>query len=239
MDQVRRPRGRPRKPALLGPVTGSGRLSLHEQAVRRLRAMIVEGALPAGAPLVETELSEALGVSRTPLREAVKLLAMEGLVELRPNRSPRIAALDPEAVRALFEALAWIERAGAELAAQRMGRDDLDRLQALQAAIEAHHRNGEIAPYFAANHATHALIVACAGNPPLREAHEALHARAEIARRRALDSHGRWSESVAEHRAILAALVARDGPRAGLLLAEHVSHTGAALLAALSRSDAA
>ncbi|MFE1599336.1 GntR family transcriptional regulator [Methylobacterium sp. ID0610] len=238
MDQVRRPRGRPRKPVLVMP-EGGGRLGLHEQAMRRLRDLIVDGTLPAGAPLVETDLSERLGVSRTPLREAVKLLAVEGLVELRPNRSPRVAALDPATVAALFEALSWIERASAELAAARMTGAELERLRALQEAIETHHDAGELAPYFALNQQIHALIVAAARNGPLREAHEGLHARAELARRRALGSRARWDESVQEHRAILAALDARDGARAGLLLAEHVAHTGAALLAAPPRSDAA
>lgn len=239
MDPVRRPRGRPRKPVLLEPTGLGPRRGLHDQAAERLRALIVDGTLTAGAALVETELSAALGISRTPLREALKLLAVEGLVELRPNRSPRVAELRPDAVSELFEAIAAIERAAAELAALRITPAELERLSAYQTEMEAHHAAGELAPYFALNQRIHALIVACARNAPLREAHEALHARAEIARRRALDSRARWDESVAEHRAILAALEGRDAAAAGRLLADHVGHTGTALLAGLARPDAA
>jgi DNA-binding GntR family transcriptional regulator len=239
MDPVRRPRGRPRKPVLLEPAAGLGpRLGLHDQAAQRLRALIVEGTLPAGGALVETELSAALGISRTPLREALKLLAVEGLVELRPNRSPRVAELRRDAVTALFEAIAAIERGAAELAALRITAAELERLRQLQAEMEAHHAAGDLSSYFALNQQIHALIVAAARNGPLREAHEALHARAEIARRRALDSRARWDESVAEHRAILAALEARDPASAGRLLADHVGHTGTALLAGLAEADA-
>lgn len=237
MDAVRRPRGRPRKAVLLETAGLGPRRGLHDRAAERLRALIVEGTLPAGSALVETELSAALGISRTPLREALKLLAVEGLVELRPNRSPRVAELRAEAVTELFEAIAAIERACAELAARRLAPAELERLRRLQTEMEGHHAAGELAAYFALNQRIHALIVASARNIPLREAHEALHARAEIARRRALDRRGRWDESVAEHRAILAALEARDSERAGRLLADHVGHTGTALLAGLAGPD--
>ncbi|WP_298959426.1 GntR family transcriptional regulator [uncultured Methylobacterium sp.] len=233
MEEVRRPRGRPRKPVLLQAEPGLARLGLHERAVQRLRGLIVGGELPAGADLVETDLSAALGISRTPLREALKLLAAEGLIELRPNRSPRVTELRPGDVAALFEAIAGIERATAELAAHRMSEADLAGLRALQTEMEAHHRAGALAPYFALNHRIHGLIVAGARNAPLRDAHDALHARAELARRRALGRRSRWDESVAEHRAILEALEARNADAAGRLLSEHVTHTGAALLAGL------
>ncbi|QRE75238.1 GntR family transcriptional regulator [Methylobacterium aquaticum] len=243
MDPVRRPPrrspGRPRKPVLLEAAALSPRRGLHDQAVERLRGLIVAGTLPPGGALVETDLSVALGISRTPLREALKLLAVEGLVELRPNRSPRVAELHAQAVTELFEAIAAIERAAAELAAARITPAELERLRRLQVEMEAHHAAGALAPYFALNQQIHALIVACARNGPLREAHEALHARAEIARRRALDSRARWDESVAEHRAILAAFETGDAAGAGRLLADHVGHTGTALLAGLARPDAA
>ena len=239
MDPVRRPRGRPRKPVLPASAGLGPRRGLHDQAVERLRGLIVDGTLPAGAALVETELSAALGISRTPLRAARQLVAVEGLVELRPHPAPPGAELRPGAGTELFEAIAAIERAAAELAASRITLAELERLRRYQSEMEAHHAAGELAPYFALNQRIHALIVGCARNAPLREAHEALHARAEIARRRALDSRARWDESVAEHRAILAALEARDAAGAGRLLADHVGHTGTALLAGLTRPDAA
>src|SRR5688572_17421315 len=86
------------------------RSGLHEEAALRLRALIVRGDLPPGETLVETELCDALGVSRTPLREALKLLAAEGLIELRLNRSAVVAPIRREEIAELFEAVAGIER---------------------------------------------------------------------------------------------------------------------------------
>src|SRR5438445_13002837 len=155
------------------------RTGLHERAAARMRAMIIRGELAPGSPTQETRLSTALGVSRTPLREAMKLLAVEGLVELRPNRSPRIADIEIDRVFELFEALAGIERLAAELAAQRATARELQRLRLLQPRMKSHHRDGRLDEYFAINGEIHGLIVRAARNAPLREAHETLLSRAE------------------------------------------------------------
>ena len=219
------------------------RTGLHERAADRMRVMIIRGELEPGSPTQETKLSEALGVSRTPLREAMKLLAAEGLVELRPNRSPRIAEIETDRILELFEALAGIERLAAEFAAQRVTERELKRLRLLQTRMEHYHRDGKLDDYFAINGEIHGLIVRAARNAPLREAHETLLSRAERARYLALSAERRWSNSVDEHASILAALEARDGELAGRLLSAHVQRTGTALLevlpkAALSRPAA-
>jgi DNA-binding GntR family transcriptional regulator len=206
------------------------RTGLHERAAARMRAMIIRGELEPGSSMQETKLSDALGVSRTPLREAIKLLAAEGLVQLRPNRSPRIADIETDNILELFEALAGIERFAAELAAQRITERELQRLRLLQRRMENHHRDGKLDDYFAINGEIHGLIVRAAKNAPLREAHETLLSRAERARYLALGAERRWSNSVEEHSDILAALEARDGDLAGRLLSAHVQRTGTALL---------
>lgn len=212
------------------------RTGLHLRAAARMRAMIIRGELEPGSSTQETRLSEALGVSRTPLREAMKLLAAEGLVELRPNRSPRIADIEADRIVELFEALAGIERLAAELAAQRATEHELQRLRLLQTRMENHHRDGKLDDYFAINGEIHGLIVRAARNAPLREAHETLLSRAERARYLALGAERRWSNSVEEHATILAALEARNGEAAGRLLAAHVQRTGTALLEVLSKT---
>ena len=198
--------------------------------------MIIRGELPPGSQTKETNLSKSLGVSRTPLREAMKVLAAEGLIELRPNRSPRITDLATGGICELFEALAGIERLAAELAAERATARDLRRLRTLQARMEGCHRDGRLDDYFAINGEIHATIVRLARNVPLREAHETLLSRAERARYLALGAERRWSNSVAEHAAILAALEARDSAQAGRLLQTHVQRTGTALLDVLATS---
>ena len=202
------------------------RAGLHEQAARKLRALIVRGDLLPGEPLLEVGLSEALGISRTPLREALKQLAAEGLVELRLNRGAVVAPLRRDELIELFEAVSGIERCAAELAAHRMTASDLQRLEALQKRIERHHGRGELRDYFEVNQQIHGAIVGFARNSVLKASHDALLARAERARFFALSADGRWDESVHEHRQILAALRARDAERAGRLLGQHVRRTG-------------
>jgi DNA-binding GntR family transcriptional regulator len=209
------------------------RPSLHDEVVGRVRDMIVEGRLAAGMRVHEGRLCEQLGVSRTPLREALKLLAAEGLVQLRLNRSSIVTPIRREEIDELFEAVAGIERLGAELAAARMTLRDHEKLASLQARMERHHDAGELREYFDLNQQIHRFIIACARNSALRSTHDTLMARVERARFFALSSQERWDESVEEHRAIMRALAARDGDKAGRLLAHHVQRTGQVVNAAL------
>jgi DNA-binding GntR family transcriptional regulator len=202
------------------------RAGLHEQAASRLRALIVRGDLAPGQPLLENELSDALGVSRTPLREALKQLAAEGLVELRLNHSAIVALLRHDELIELFEALSGIERCAAELAAIRMVARDVEQLEILQGRIEWHHGRGEMREYFELNQQIHRAIVGFARNGVLKATHDILLPRAERARFLGLSVLGRWEESVRDHREILDALKARDADRAGQLLGHHVRRTG-------------
>jgi DNA-binding GntR family transcriptional regulator len=202
------------------------RAGLYAQAATRLRLLIVRGDLAPGQPLLEADLSDALGVSRTPLREALKQLASEGLVELRLNRSAIVAPLRRDELVELFEALAGIERCAAELAATRMAARDLEQLETMQARIEWHHSRGEMRDYFEINQQIHRAIVGLAGNSVLKATHDALLPRAERARFFGLSVLGRWEESVRDHQEILDALKARDAGRAGHLLGHHVRRTG-------------
>ncbi|HET7888785.1 MAG TPA: GntR family transcriptional regulator [Bradyrhizobium sp.] len=222
--------------ALRGRTLRVPRSGLHEQAANKLRALIVRGDLMPGEPLLEVGLSEALGISRTPLREALKQLAAEGLVELRLNRGAVVAPLRHEELTELFEAVSAIERSAAELAAIRMTAQDLDRLEALQGRIERHHGRGELRDYFEINQQIHRAIVGFARNAVLKASHESLLARAERARFFALAADGRWDESVREHRQILGALKARDADRAGRLLGLHVRRTGETVAETLTKT---
>jgi len=205
------------------------RAGLYDRAVNRLRTLIVRGALAPGEPLNEAELCEALGISRTPLREALKLLAAEGLVQLRPNRSGIVAPLLREQLDDLFEAVSIIERAAAELAAVRMTERDIEKLAALQDRLERYHGGGKLREYFELNQQIHALIVALSGNETLKATHQWLFARVERARFIALSRRGRWDQSVDEHRKILGHLKRRESEKAGKLLARHVQRTGRAV----------
>ncbi len=210
------------------------RRPLHDEATERLRDMIVEGKLLAGEWINETELCQQLNISRTPLREALKILAAEGLVELIPRRGAHVAQLSKQEIVDLFEALSGIEGMAAELAAIRMSSADLKRLRGLQARIEREHAASNRLEYFHENHILHEVIVGLSGNSALVDIHARLIARVRRARYEATLSEARWSEAVQEHAQILAAFESRDAGLAGRLMRQHVTHTGDVVRASLN-----
>ena len=199
---------------------------LHETVVERLRDMIVEGELASGERLHDANLAKILQVSRTPIREATKLLATEGLVDLLPGRGARVSELSSEDILDLFETIAGIERHACELAAERMSERDLDKLQRAHKRMARHHAAGERQPYFKLNHEIHLAIVEASKNTTLRGIHASLMSRARRARYAALSSHARWIEAMGEHEALMEALRRRDGQRAGEILFQHDRRTG-------------
>jgi DNA-binding GntR family transcriptional regulator len=202
------------------------RQSLHAQAVDRLRDMIVEGELASGSRIVEAALCEALDISRTPLREALKVLAAEGLIELLPHRGARVTVVTAAEAGDLFEVIASLEGLAAELATSRMTAADLERLEALHLRMEQHHAARRRHDYFQLNHETHRLIVALSGNAVLAVTHERLLVRARRARYLAILSQERWDEAMREHHEIMVVFRARDSARAGALWRRHVQRTG-------------
>ncbi|GGX84321.1 transcriptional regulator [Litchfieldella qijiaojingensis] len=209
--------------------------SLAEEAYQALHRLIVRGRLAPGERLVEPELCEQLGISRTPLREAVKLLAADGLVTLRRNRNAQVSLIDAKELEHLFEVEAGLESLAVGLAAKRMTNTEIKRLEAMQERLERLLDKGDRDAYFELNQRIHAHLVAGARNPVLEETHRRLLGRLERARYLALDRIGRWQESTEEHREILEALKARDGERASRLLASHVQHTGEVIAALNAR----
>jgi DNA-binding GntR family transcriptional regulator len=203
---------------------------LHEAAVERLRDMIIEDDLAVGERLHDAYLAEILNVSRTPIREAIKLLASEGLVELLPGRGARVAALSIESVRELFEVIAGIERHACELAAVRMSSRDLEKLQRMHARMAKHHRAGERHDYFKLNHEIHLAIVAASKNAILQSTHASLIVKARRGRYTALASQARWIEAMTEHELLMKALRDRDGRKAGEIMLAHDRRTGVVVL---------
>jgi DNA-binding GntR family transcriptional regulator len=196
--------------------------------------MIVRGDLRPGGNIGETELSDSLGISRTPLREALKLLSTEGLVELQANRGAFVVPVRSEDIADIFDVAATLERRAAELAAARIDAAGIAELRTLQRRMEADHAARRREPYFEINQAIHRRIVALSGNALLQSTHEAIFARVQRIRFLMLGSQARWDQSIQQHREILEAIEARDSERAGAALAAHVRETGARATAHLS-----
>jgi DNA-binding GntR family transcriptional regulator len=212
---------------------------LHEDATARLRDMIVQGELASGTKLNERVLCEQLGVSRTPLREAIKTLASEGLVALQPNRGAMVTPLTLEKVRESFQVMGALEALAGELACRNGSEGQLAEIRALHFEMLAAHARRDLAGYFRNNQAIHLAIVAASGNATLAATYRNLNAHVRRARYMANLSPERWNRAVAEHEEMLAALVARDGARLQRLLADHLGVKMTAVLAALGSEGGA
>jgi DNA-binding GntR family transcriptional regulator len=209
------------------------RSSLHEELVSRLRDLITEGELVPGTRLNERLLCERFGVSRTPLREAVKVLASEELVELLPNRGAVVTALTGADIDDLFEVMGALEALAGELACRRIDDEGLAGIRALHFQMLMHHARSELSEYFKCNQKIHESIVDAAGNPVLASTYRSLSGRIRRARYMANQSQQRWDEAVHEHETILAALSARDGSAVSGLLRQHLHNKHAALRSAV------
>ena len=213
------------------------RSTLPQVAAERLRALIIEGILAPGARLNERELSEQLGLSRTPLREAFRLLAAEGLLLQLPNRGVQVLALSREDVRHAFEVMASLEGLAGELAAARVTDADLDDLRALQAELEKAHKRRDLPAYYRVNRAIHDRLNLIAANPVLAQTYRTLNARLHALRFRSNLNGAKWDRAVAEHRSMLAALAARDGAALRELLVRHLHAKLQAVLETMKGQD--
>ena len=214
-----------REPALPLAARGLQRGRYHADALVLLRRMIVEGELEFGRRIPEPALCEKLGISRTPFREAVRILSSEGLVTLVPRRGAVVATPSLDEFRGLFIAIGALEGACAPLACDHLTIADVEAIkQAHRAMVEAGARRRRRA-YSTANEAIHAAIVAGARNAFLADLHASLTLRVSRARYFVDTPPEAWRRAMDEHIAILAAVEARDGPRLAALLVAHMEQS--------------
>jgi DNA-binding GntR family transcriptional regulator len=206
------------------------RLGLHQEVALRLRQRIVEGQIPPGAKLNERELSASLQVSRTPLREAIKMLAAEGLVELLPNRGAVAAQLSPQDVAHTFEVIAGLEGQSGELAAMRITDAELAEIRALHFEMLAAFTRRDLSAYYRLNATIHERINAAARNPVLTQTYRNVNARLQALRFRSNFDERKWQRAVQEHEAIVERLAARDAAGLRALLVTHLEHKRDAVL---------
>ncbi len=220
------------------PMAAVDRRALHEAVADRLREQIIEGHLTPGEHLNERVLCEQLQVSRTPLREAFRTLAGEGVIELQPNRGAVVASLSLEDVAHAFELMGALEALAGTLAAERAQPEEISQIRALHGAMTEAHATRDLPRYYRLNREIHARISACARNPVLSEACNRLNARLQALRFRSNLDRDKWDAAIAEHAAMVEALAARDGARLGRILTAHLQSKRATVLAQLSRPDA-
>ncbi|MFZ4808382.1 MAG: GntR family transcriptional regulator [Hyphomicrobiaceae bacterium] len=216
----------------------AGAQTLYDHTAGRLRDLIVEGELAEGSRLVEAHLCRRFHVSRTPLREAFKVLAEEGLIELQPNRGATVARMTAREVRELFVVIAELESLAAATVCKNWRPEDFARLEAMHAEMLRCRATDNRHDYFSINDRIHRVIVALADNRVLALVHARLIARARRARYRALLTIGRWDQSISEHEALMGALRARKAAQAKRIWREHVRVTGELVAEQLARDAA-
>ncbi|SNT29917.1 transcriptional regulator, GntR family [Noviherbaspirillum humi] len=198
------------------------RQGLSAAATSRLRDMIIEGVLVPGTRLNERVLCEQLGISRTPLREAFKTLAVEGLIDLLPNRGAVVAEMSTADIEQTFEVMGALEGLSGQLACQRITAEELAEIRALHFEMLAAHARRDLSAYYRVNLAIHARINAAAANAVLTETYKQINARIQSLRFRSNFNQEKWDAAVKEHDAMLAALEKRDGEALRQLLHQHL-----------------
>jgi DNA-binding GntR family transcriptional regulator len=207
--------------------TQIARRSLHGELVDLLHDMIREGELRPGDKINEPSLCARFGVSRTPLREALKVLASEGLVILAPNRGARIAQITRQEVDELFPIMGSLEALAGELACARIDDAGIERIRKMHDQMVKHYEKKQEGPYLKLNRAIHEAIFAAAGNSMLAQLYETMLVRTHSVRFTAKKSPARWREAVEDHVQMMAALEARDGQRLAAILKVHLRHKAA------------
>ena len=201
------------------------RSTLHDVVVTRLRDMIIEGQLLAGNRVHEGDLCQQLGISRTPLREALKVLAMEGLVELNPGRGATVRKLTAKDIQDMLSVLSVLENLAGRLTCQMATDEDIREVRRLHDEMLSFYADGDRLPYFKRNQQIHSLLITLSGNESLALVHDLLQTRLKRIRYIGDRKPDTWSAAVADHEEMITALEARDGEKLSAALVEHLSST--------------
>jgi DNA-binding GntR family transcriptional regulator len=186
--------------------------------------MIVEGVLAAGEKVPERELCEKLGVSRTPMREALKVLAADGLLTLQPNRGARVRTITLAELADVFPLMGALEALAGELACANINQAQLNQIRQCHAAMLVCYQASDLPGYFAHNQRIHEIIMESAANQSLSVMYRSLAVRVRRARYLANMSSDRWQQAVHEHELILSALEARDPRKLSAVLKRHLEN---------------
>jgi DNA-binding GntR family transcriptional regulator len=203
--------------------------SLHMEVAAQLRERIFAGTLAPGAFMDETALAEDLQISRTPLREALKVLAAEGLVRHEPRRGSFVSEVTAQDLDEIFPVIALLEGRCALEAATKASEADLAALEVLHARLQKHAKAKRITEYYETNFAIHEAIITLANNKWLAQVIGDLRKIVKLARLQQLHAPGRLEQSLSEHMAVFAALKARDGEGAEAAMRTHLTRQRTAL----------
>ena len=201
------------------------RRTLHEEVLERLRDMIIEGRLEPGQRINEGAVGAQLGVSRTPLREAIKSLASEGLVEMQPAKGAVVRRFSLRDLREILEVIKSLEQLGGRIACAQATDAQIAEVVALHERMMALYAEQNRLEYFKLNQAIHTSFVQNSGNAVLAEMHETLQARIKRLRYVGNSEPSKWANAVAEHEEMIKALKKRDANRLAEVVGRHLDAT--------------
>jgi DNA-binding GntR family transcriptional regulator len=201
------------------PATTSQSLTL--KAIDHVRDLIVRGELPPRSRIQEKQLCDMLDLSRTPLREALKVLATENLVELLPRRGARVTALDPRRLREQFTVIAMVEAEAARILCRSGTPEQIRDLRVIHDALKSAYVSHDPARYYLSNEQFHRAVVVQCGNQTLARIHAGLIVHLHRARHFALTTHEVNLEFAHDHDEIIEAIERRDADAAGRKMADH------------------
>jgi len=205
-----------------GPIA---RPTLHDAIVARVRDMIIEGELAPGSRLHEGNLGRMLGVSRTPLREALKFLASEGLLELSPGRGAVVRQFTAKDVHDSLIVLGSLEGLAGRLACANATDAEIREVRQLHDRMMEMYQKRDRLPYFKLNQTIHSTILRLSKNEALISVHGVLQARLKRIRYIGNEGPEKWAGAVADHEEIISALEARDAERLSKVLTAHMERT--------------
>ena len=195
---------------------------LYEEVADQIREKIFNHELAPGSWINEKELTELFGISRTPLREALKVLASEGLITMKLRRGAYVTEVDHDEISQIFKVIAILEGSACKLVAQTATDKDLEELDSLHLKLEKAAADRDIDRFFELNQEFHDKIQEVSGNRWMRKVITDLRQVLKLQRRNSLTKLGRLEQSLQEHRQILSALISRKGDLAQELMVNHL-----------------
>jgi len=205
-----------------GPIV---RPTLHDAIVARVRDMIIEGELVPGTRLHEGNLGKMLGVSRTPLREALKFLVSEGLLELSPGRGAVVRQFTAKDVHDSLIVIGNLEGLAGRLACEHATDAEIREVRQLHDRMIDMYEKRDRLPYFKLNQSIHSAILRLSKNDALVSVHSVLQARLKRIRYIGNEGPEKWAGAVADHEEMIDALEARDADRLSKVLTVHMEKT--------------
>ncbi len=213
--------------------------TFHVRIADILRKMIMTGELKEGDKIRENEFCENMGISKTPLREALRVLSVEGLIDLVPHRGAFVTQPTFDEIEEMFEVMSLLEGFCASAACEKMSSQDFDFLQILHAELEKQYERRDQENYIRVNNQYHSFLQDLVNNRVLNQIIDGLRKKILLYRFKSLNTPNRFDSSIREHRDLLEAFRQRDSERAKRLMRVHLKSQCIALSQQVKPSQAA